>query len=273
MAQTLQEDTTCRRCGYNLRGLSDAGRCPECNAPVVLSLLSEQEYAVFDPAWINTVARGSKLTSVGGSWGSVLFAASAGVGTLFGEAARFWVATAVAAGAALLLMYGAWLTTSPYAAFGSAESTRSARRVARACVLLFPPSIIAVWFGGVFLGSAGAITALFAGCPGGVGALVGALALCRHVEGVSTMVREDFTRQRARAYARGFAVSWAILWLGVLGFVIQSSVPPRAIGVLALGILVLALPTYLTRVLAEYALLAHANWAAAEASVPLRPMD
>jgi ribosomal protein S27AE len=36
-AGVIIADTTCRRCGYNLRGLSRDGRCPECGTPIGLS--------------------------------------------------------------------------------------------------------------------------------------------------------------------------------------------------------------------------------------------
>jgi hypothetical protein len=38
LAQRIHDDTTCHRCGYNLRTLSRFGRCPECAEPVSASL-------------------------------------------------------------------------------------------------------------------------------------------------------------------------------------------------------------------------------------------
>ncbi|HEX4053888.1 MAG TPA: hypothetical protein VHX86_06455 [Tepidisphaeraceae bacterium] len=35
---TIDRDVLCRACGYNLRGLSRTGRCPECAADVAISL-------------------------------------------------------------------------------------------------------------------------------------------------------------------------------------------------------------------------------------------
>jgi hypothetical protein len=36
----MDYDLSCVRCGYNLRGLFASGRCPECGAPIVTSLLA-----------------------------------------------------------------------------------------------------------------------------------------------------------------------------------------------------------------------------------------
>lgn len=38
--QTLDVDVHCHQCGYNLRGLSEPGRCPECGTPIAESTRS-----------------------------------------------------------------------------------------------------------------------------------------------------------------------------------------------------------------------------------------
>ena len=52
------ETVHCRRCGYDLRGLSADGRCPECGTPVRLALGSEL-LAFCDPQWIARVRTGA----------------------------------------------------------------------------------------------------------------------------------------------------------------------------------------------------------------------
>lgn len=57
---TVIADQTCRRCGYNLRGLNREGRCPECGSPVGLSLQGDL-LRFADPEWVARLARGSSF--------------------------------------------------------------------------------------------------------------------------------------------------------------------------------------------------------------------
>ncbi len=54
---TVIVDTSCRRCSYNLRGLSEEGRCPECGTPVGLSTQGDL-LRFADPDWLESLARG-----------------------------------------------------------------------------------------------------------------------------------------------------------------------------------------------------------------------
>lgn len=57
----VQDDIACRKCAYNLRGLSLAGRCPECGSPVGVSVQGNLlRYS--DPAWIDALAKGLWIT-------------------------------------------------------------------------------------------------------------------------------------------------------------------------------------------------------------------
>ncbi len=270
LAETIQQDTACRRCGYNLRGLYENGRCPECNAPNILSILSEEEHAVFDPRWLDAVARGCKLASITCYVGLCFWLVFVAAQIIVTGGLLAIVGMVLLGAMVLALMTGLWLMTSPYAALGSTETAWSTRRLARACILLFLPTVIAVWLGGASFGSWIAIGVLFLGCPAGVGGLVGAWVLSRYVESLAMMIREDFTKHRARQYRRWFLASWAVLWFGALcGFIERSvafavAIGIGAMGVLGFGMLILALPTYLVSVLRGYALLARENWAHAE---------
>ena len=59
-AGTVVVDQTCRRCGYNLRGLHRDGRCPECGAPVGLSIKGDL-LRFAHPDWVEELARGSRF--------------------------------------------------------------------------------------------------------------------------------------------------------------------------------------------------------------------
>ena len=109
-AGAIISDVVCRRCGYNLRGLREAGRCPECGTPIGLSTHGDL-LRFADPTWVEKLALGVKWML----WGIVV---SIGVGILGSCPGR-----ATAGGPAiqqvfgllgsLVGLYGAWLLTSP----------------------------------------------------------------------------------------------------------------------------------------------------------------
>lgn len=53
----VNEDISCRRCGYNLRGLLLNGRCPECATPVGRSIQGDL-LQFSDPRWVGQLASG-----------------------------------------------------------------------------------------------------------------------------------------------------------------------------------------------------------------------
>jgi len=53
-------DMTCGTCGYNLRGLSPDGRCPECGHPIEESRY-DPRLAAADPRWLRAIRRGFTL--------------------------------------------------------------------------------------------------------------------------------------------------------------------------------------------------------------------
>jgi hypothetical protein len=56
----IAHDHPCRKCGYNLRGLSADGRCPECGTPVGYSLKGDL-LRFCDPGWLDTLYRGARM--------------------------------------------------------------------------------------------------------------------------------------------------------------------------------------------------------------------
>ena len=63
VAQVLEEDTPCRRCGYNLRGLATTGLCPECGTAIALSLVGNLLKQA-GPDWVERLRFGTALTQV-----------------------------------------------------------------------------------------------------------------------------------------------------------------------------------------------------------------
>lgn len=60
VAKVISEDTPCRRCGYNLRGLTATGLCPECGTPIALSLVGNLLRQA-DPEWLERLRLGASL--------------------------------------------------------------------------------------------------------------------------------------------------------------------------------------------------------------------
>jgi len=62
-SEVISADLHCVRCGYNLRGLSRSGRCPECNTPIPRSL-RVQTLGSHNDDWRRDVRDGALIVSV-----------------------------------------------------------------------------------------------------------------------------------------------------------------------------------------------------------------
>jgi hypothetical protein len=62
----LDEDVPCAGCGYNLRGLEPAGRCPECGNPAAVSVSRHRDRRLRppDPRWAREVVGGAVASLV-----------------------------------------------------------------------------------------------------------------------------------------------------------------------------------------------------------------
>lgn len=168
-------DVACVGCGYNLRGLSTAGQCPECALPVANSLRGRLLRHA-NPRYVRRLATGAALLAC--SW---LIIVAIGIaprilvplllraGTPAAMSATFstlsMVLSILEVVARLLAVAGAWLLTSPEP--GQAGGLRSFIRVAALVSLIasavsflarFPMSVplrMALWPLSVFAGGVG----------------------------------------------------------------------------------------------------------------------
>jgi len=120
---TVCIDRTCLKCGYNLRGLDRAGRCPECATPVGLSIHGDL-LCYAEPGYVNKLARGSRWIMRGLTLALlciILFAGAMVVATASAwsgladsllTAGVILLVLGVFAGVVMLLL-GVWFITAP----------------------------------------------------------------------------------------------------------------------------------------------------------------
>lgn len=129
---TIGQDVACVHCGYNLRGLTADGRCPECNSPVGRSIHGNL-LAFADPAWLGTLQLGVRVKL----WNILIMLAAAAIAIvlgLVGAPTQALVITALPA--AVVGLWATILLTTQEPRISLSEDTVSLRRIVRVCALL-----------------------------------------------------------------------------------------------------------------------------------------
>jgi hypothetical protein len=156
-----REDVLCRTCGFNLRGLTEQGNCPECGTPIWNSI-QEDLMRYSSTAYIASLHRGVNciliaallkiaLVVLGIVVGIALFVALSTGGTGAGNAptggtAPFGITTTassvfdaivqlVSLPIELLALYGWWLFSSPDPGHGLTDTGQKPRRIVRIAVI------------------------------------------------------------------------------------------------------------------------------------------
>lgn len=105
----MDKHAPCRSCGYDVFGLPAGGNCPECGAPVALSIHGDR-LSDADPKWLKRLHRGTTLTAAimtfGTGWPFLGFAIAL-LGSEF--ALHLWMLVVLAAAA--LWLIGVFVTT------------------------------------------------------------------------------------------------------------------------------------------------------------------
>jgi len=260
----------CQRCGYDLRGLDAAGRCPECNAPISAALHGEQvEFA--DPQWLQRLAKGSRCVKTGG-WSLALVCGTWLVPLKWLDVPsplRIALGAVAVASVVFFLCLGIWYLGEPDPRTKDREPTLSHRRLFRSMFAAVPLTLVMSL---VLLRTAGpaafCVTQLL-GAPIGLVGMVMIWAYGTYMQWLATRVGVSLAVTRARDYRNAYTFSWLLFAPAVFASWLTGGHPIclcgafiAGIGMLAFGVLLLSLPTYIADGLQRASAAAIWNWSA-----------
>lgn len=275
----VQDDIACRKCAYNLRGLSLAGRCPECGSPVGVSVQGNLlRYS--DPAWIDALAKGLWITL----WAIVasLFSNLLGVGleATLGDRGGI-LASILLLGASAVGFWGAFLLTTPDPSGDDDAGGFNARRFVRVTLLIGLGAGVIATIGK----HAGVPSQVMVGVAAiaGLGSLIGlAGEFARYVllERLALRVPAPDLAKLCRVVRWGYAICLGVgVLIGMVAAVVAVAAGAAAAPVLCLflvamiGVLVFALVAIrvqyrLAKAFGEQARMARSTWAGFGEGVP-----
>lgn len=210
-AGILQSDLPCRRCGYNLRGLNQHHRCPDCAAPVALSCCGDL-LRFADPQWVQTLANGATLILCG------TIIAIIGVGLLIATIFTAGNQLYAVAGSFLgnvIAFCGAWLITKPDPGGIGQDRYINDRRIVRLMLFLaLGETILQILRTSIPLTPAINLALLLIIMLTGVCCAVGDFAKFTYFHKIARRIPHDKLAKRARTLRWYLAFSLGILVLG-----------------------------------------------------------
>jgi hypothetical protein len=134
-SETVEHETPCIRCGYELLGLEKQSVCPECGLRVAESL-ERRRLGMAAPGYLSSLRHGITLSLLGLTLQIILgFAALLRARPAFISNADYLVEFGEPA-AALLLVVGVWLLTVPDPGLPASDQSLPNKRVMRAAAAL-----------------------------------------------------------------------------------------------------------------------------------------
>jgi hypothetical protein len=222
-AGRVAEDVRCRSCGYNLRGISPQGRCPECHSEIRRSIRAGM-LCDCDRKWVRHIAGGVTWIIEAFLSGLLLWLAWRLVGR--GLAISPLLVVSLSLSVIGVGLVGGWMITCPDPDGAAAERRVSARRVARYTMVAWALAQVSVlaarWSMGIpwtkVLVPGTWMTAL----PVILGT-VAYVALCTHTRGLALRLPDHWLAQQTRTVMWGAGSTSAIgmvliVLLSVVGF-------------------------------------------------------
>lgn len=232
----IAADIPCRQCGYNLRGLTEAHRCPECGAAVGLSTRGDL-LRFAEPGWVERIARGGQMV-MGGLTGIVLgmfvlVCAGMFTGVVAVTSSNPWLfVIPLIAGAWMLAVsaavaYGVWLITARDPADTAPATWRSSRTLARSAVVSAMLVVALDTIGDMFVTTflAQAIIAISSFVMTLV-TFIGALAYLHYGGKLADRIPEPKLVARARNLFRSAIIFFVVLLVPIVLTVIATATMP-----------------------------------------------
>lgn len=213
-SDVIQEDIHCRKCGYNLRGLSVQGNCPECGTVTSLTVAGDR-LRCSDPDWLDRIARGCRYIVLGTLLAVTLGCLGGGAGMALGIPVNPAMGAAFGFMLGLVSVYGAWLLTAPEPARVGLDRLVTARKVVRYCLIIgLLQGLVQIAAQPLSFNSAVAIALLILGGIAGLVGIAGEFAKFLYLQKLSERIPDKTLAGRAKFLRWAYAAVWTCMVLG-----------------------------------------------------------
>lgn len=279
-------DLPCRKCSYNLRGLTLEGRCPECGAAVGLSVAGDL-LRFSNPQWVRTLQRGVRLII----WGVAVIVIGIGLAGVLAATVTptiGLVALVAPLIGYLLSLVGTWWLTEPDPSGLGEDQYGTSRRLIRITLLMsVADALLAVVQGTVTIPPVVAMALLFLSVVFGIASIVNSVAQLQYLKKLALRIPD--LALAGRAHFLMYALSIGLGLFVILGLFVDIAerfggvpAPPGTAAVIALGcgtgiiglatlvfaVMFLFLLARMGRRFGEEAQLAEATWARVDPTQP-----